>query len=87
MRYPDLRFFFTNREFILDHLLAGYLAGDDSVGRVVETSCGEILHGTLSRGVFTRPRLSGFSGGFDKQYDEQNLGDLEDAFPCLLQTG
>ena len=85
LRLADLRFFLTNRESFLKSILDGYLKGDDRNRRAVEATVTASLTGRFTTTNLTRPRLSGFSGGFDTQYEETHLGDLDYNFPCLIE--
>ncbi len=87
MAHIDVRFWLATPDFIRATVLEGYRSADDSAGPMVEAALAPLLAHKLKPVKFTRPRLSGFSGGFDEQYPEQSLGDLDHAFPCLVGAG
>jgi hypothetical protein len=81
----DVRFFLTTPDFFSQAVLPGYANADDR-SVMVETAINQALSPLLKSGSFIRPRLTGFSGGFDGQYPDVSLGDLDYRFPCLIGT-
>lgn len=79
----DVRFFLTTPTFFHQVVLPGYARADDH-NHMAEAAVTQALSAHLSSGSFLRPRLTGFSGGFDERYPDVSLGDLEYRFPCLI---
>lgn len=86
LRFVDLRFYLTTKDFFTKFLLSGYLRGNDGASAPVEATCTDVLNRHFQRGSSLRPKLSGFSGGYDVQIDETSLGDLDYNFPCWAQN-
>lgn len=80
----DARLFLATRAFFADRVMEGYARASDAGGPMVEAALTEAIAPSLLRASFPRPRLSGFSGGYDSQYPDVTLGDLDSAFPCLI---
>lgn len=87
LRYVDLRFYYCSRRLFLDVVLPGYdLQMPSKEYDFAEGTVTSQLGPRLTSKSLIRPQISGFSGGFDAQYPEFHLGDLEREFPCLIET-
>jgi hypothetical protein len=77
----DARFYLTAKEFALQVLVPSYLASDDGV-KAAEGYMYDNIARNLRAATSLRPRISGFCGGADAPYFDEDLGFLDDRFPC-----
>jgi len=77
----DGRFYLTSKAFAAQVLIPSYLASDDGV-KAAEGYMYDNVTRNLRAATSVRPRLSGFCGGNDAMYFDEDLGFLDDNFPC-----
>lgn len=77
----DARFYLTSKAFAAQVLVPSYLASDDGV-KAAEGYMYDNVTRNLKAATALRPRLSGFCGGADALYFDEDLGFLDDSFPC-----
>ena len=77
----DARFYLTSKAFAAQVLVPSYLASNDSV-KAAEGYMYVNIGRNLKAATSPRPRLTGFCGGADALYFDEDLGFLDDNFPC-----
>jgi hypothetical protein len=80
----DTRFFYATKKFTSEYLLPAYEQVDDKSNHFSEHCAMKMVRENLKQGASIRPRLSGFSGTFNKPYFDSSLGLLDQKFPCWV---
>ncbi|QWD59746.1 hypothetical protein [Polynucleobacter sp. MWH-UH35A] len=83
----DTRFFFTSVEDCHNFLLPIYNnLNETEIGKCIEETLPEYFDAMLTKGWAVRPHISGFAGGHGRQWEESNLGEIENSFPCWFKN-
>jgi len=77
----DTRFFYSSREIVKQVLLPAY---EESKNISIERVLAVILGKTFGRAYIQKSLITGFAGGVGGQYDEFNLGYLDQQFPVWV---
>jgi hypothetical protein len=80
----DTRFFYTSTEIARQMLLPAY---EESKNVSIERVLAVILGKTFARTYIQKSLITGFAGGVGGQYDEFNLGYLDQQFPAWVLGG
>ena len=77
----DTRFFYTSKEIAKKIILPAY---EESKNVSIERLLAPILNKAFARTYLQKSMITGFAGGVGGQYDEFNLGYLDQQFPAWV---
>ncbi|NTV01344.1 MAG: hypothetical protein HGB04_00975 [Chlorobiaceae bacterium] len=83
--WADTRFYYTTRDFAVNHLIPAYVQTDERKEIMCEQTVFDLLNHTMETAMALKPRLTGFAGGSGELSSDVTLGELDSTYPCWVR--